>query len=440
MKINLLNIYLTALLVFIYSLFYLVPWAFVTGVIDIANVGLLLLLIGLSVSLFTSRRFTFLKNPFTVLIFLYLIFISIHVGLAAIHYDQAVIHGIIAVRWQFIYLSFFLFLFLLKDEAHIIGYLNLISVIAILLLLLSVIQYSGFPIFHHDKSEWESLRSGIRRVFIPGTPLIHLALIWKICCWVIDRKKSRPMISIQVLLLFTGMMFHQSRGPIIGILFTALVVFLSTRSYKKLMAGIIVGMISGSILMVATQQNLFMNAYSSTIHEVSEGSGTWGARLEQMKIDFEEFRKHPVIGSGLIAIRVSEYGTTMVQKAEMNERTRLADLGYTHWIKLYGSAGAIWIVFFLYLLWSHSITAFRKSEGRARLLSLFVLAYTAFISLTGITLEHFLIEIRIILVCLVTAILIPQGDKFRTSRQAAQLSFILLEKSPRHQWEPGNPL
>lgn len=422
MKISLLNIYLTALLIFTYSLFYLVPWAFVTGVIDIANVGLLLLLIGLFVSIFITRRFTCLKNPFTVLIFLYLVFISLHVSLASIHYDQSLIHGIIAVRWQFVYLAFFLFLFLLKNEDHIIAYLNLISVIAILLLLLSVIQYSGFPIFHHDKSDWESLRSGIRRVFIPGTPLIHLALIWKICCWVLDRKKSSPLVSIQVLLLFTGMLFHQSRGPIIGILFTALVIFLFTRSYKKLMAGIIVGMISGSILILVTQQNLFMNAYSSTIHEVSEGSGTWGARLEQMKIDFEEFRKHPVIGSGLIAIRVSKYGTTVAQKTEMNERTRLADLGYTHWIKLYGLAGAVWIVVFLYLLWTRAIAAFRRLEGRAGVLSLFVLAYTAFISLTGITLEHFLIEIRILPVCLVTAIL------------------VLLEKYSQHEWEPGNPL
>jgi len=199
--------------------------------------------------------------------------------------------------------------------------------------------------------------------------------------------------------------FQQSRGSIVSLMAVLILLLWLSGEYKKIMAMASVGVLAILLSGIFMEENILLTPFSTTVDDVSEKTGTVGARIIQVEMDFDQFKKHPIIGSGLIAVRSSVYGRTTFQREYMAALTRTADLGYTHWIKMYGVIGIIWL---LVLYWG-----IKKSIGKAlklkseddKSLALFCTGYMLFIVISAISLNHFLIDERIVLLCLMLAIL-----------------------------------
>jgi hypothetical protein len=411
-----------------YQLFYLLPWGAAEGGFNLRDISLVLIWGGVAWLMFSGARLDVLKNFMSWSVVAYLFLIAAHISLARLYYDQSLVNGIIAARTQFMYVAFFLYMLLLKDSEEIAKLLDYLSVIAVGVLLLSVINYFIPVVFQHWRSEeWESTRAGIARVFIPATPLMNLAAIWMVCRWV-GADRSRSTFGLSALFLIGGHFFHQSRGPIFGLVAAVLVVTILTRRFAELRNILIAAFVAGIVITVTLPENILLTPFTTAVEDVSEGTGTVEGRLVQLEHDIHEFMEHPWIGSGLIAIRTSEYRGVGINAAELALATRKADLGYSHWVKMYGLAGILWLGLFLYYLGTRSLRAYRSTRGMDNTVALFAVAYTSFIIITGVTLNHFLIPDRIIVFTLLAAIVVRLAS-LETVVPAATES-AALESSP----------
>jgi hypothetical protein len=167
---------------------------------------------------------------------------------------------------------------------------------------------------------------------------------------------------------------------------------------------------------VRIEESVIVGAFTSSVEEVSEETGTWETRLEKIKIDFEEFLKHPVIGGGLLALRDTPSMRRSPIKWNLVKRSRMEDLGYTHWLKAFGVIGMIWLLLFFYFLWSGGRKILHGSDDIGRSIARFSLSYIGFVFISFVTLNHFMFSQRIFFVCLVSAIIVRLiwNDRGRT--------------------------
>jgi len=400
-----------------YKLFYLLPWSYVAGIFDIRDVSLVLIWLGTGWLLFSGAKYDALKHPLSVMVLLYLFLVATHISLARFNYDQSLINGIIAARTQYIYVVFFLYVLLLDKPESIAKLLDYLAVMAVVVLFLSVINYFYPVVFHSWRSEdWVAERGGIRRAFIPGMPVISVSLVWMMCRWV-DAREQRWKYSLMVLTLIAGHFFYQSRGPIFGVLTSILVIVILRKRFAELRYMILAALAASVVLTIALPQNLLITPFTGTVEDVSEVSGTVYGRMLQLEDDVKEFMDHPWIGSGLIAIRPSEYKGAGVDSQEIAMKTRKVDLGYTHWIKMYGLVGIIWLTIVMYLIGRQSYLLFRRTRGLQNTLALFAFSQFSFSAVTGVTIGHFLVPEQIVMFTLMAAIVV-RLQKFRLSEPA----------------------
>ena len=395
--------YLLLVVILAYNVFFLVPWGFVEGGFNVADVALALIWIGVIGGIIYSRQLPIWNNPVSWLVLSYLLIVAMHVSLAAINYGQPLFNGVVAARYQYFYGFYFLCLFLLKDVQRIGAFLNVLTVISLIVYALALVNYLGPTILYHEKAEdWIAIRAGIQRIFIPHMPLINMAFFWQFAGW-LTKNRLCKYAGLQTLLLSGAIIFQQSRASILGTLIVVFAILLFYKKYKILFVGTALGVMVIGLASVVMQENILLQPFSGTAHFVQEEEGTKGGRISQFELDFDEFIKHPFIGSGLVAIRVSELDR--LKRGDFAERTRTADLGYTHWIKNFGIVGIIWVIAFLYVLLSTGIRLLNNSDGELATLSLFATAYVAFVGITMITLNHLMVKERIIVLCLVAALL-----------------------------------
>jgi hypothetical protein len=411
-------VYILLVVAITYKLFYLVPWAFVEGSFNLRDISLVLIWVGTGWLLFSGARYEALKHPLSLMVLVYLFLIAIHISLARFNYDQSLLNGIVAARNQFIYVAFFLYVLLLDTPESIARLLDYLSVMAVVVLLLSVVNYF-FPVVFHSwrTDEWIVERGGIQRVFMPATPLMNLAAVWMMCRWV-EADRQRWKYGLVVLILVAGHFFNQSRGPIFGVLAAILVIVVLKRRFAELRYMVLAAMLAGMVLAVVMPQNILLTPFTTAVEDVSTGTGSIKGRLVQLEHDVQEFMEHPWIGSGLVAIRSSKYGGIGVDMGEMALSTRKHDLGYAHWMKMYGLAGIVWLAIVMYLIGSRSYRVFRNSSGLRNTLALFAFAFFSFIAITGITLNHFLVPDRIIIFMLLAAV-VARTEKFRSAKPEA---------------------
>jgi len=400
-------VYSTIVIVLVYDLFYVVPWAFIRGVFDISDVALVLVWLGLPVAVMWKKQIKILVNPISWMVIAYLLLVGVHIAFAAIHYNQTILNGFIAVRGQLFYLSFFVFCLLLDKTKKTIILLNLITIIALVVLSLSVLNYFGLSIFHHWRVEgWHEIRSGIRRAYIPGMSLLNFALLWQFIRWLKGEKNKRHYLAGSTLLLLAGHFFHQSRGQIWGLLGATVVILFLTRKYRHFILICCAGIVAAGVASVTMEENIVLNPFTTTVDDLSKGAGTVRGRFDQIITDLNEFRQHPWVGSGLIAVRFSKYESDRRMARAMGGKVRKQDLGYTHWMKMYGLVGIIWLAGFIWLLWRRGRWALRSAEEQQRCVALFAVAYLVFVIVSSVTLNHFMIPERIILLCLTAAIVV----------------------------------
>ena len=402
----------TALVVLIvvlaFKIFYLTPWGYIKGAFSTRDISLLLIWISFAWYIFSGAPLNRLRNPITFMIVFHLFMISVHISLANINYGQSLINGIIAARSQFIYVAFFLFVLLFDDAAKIVKTLDALGFIAVGVLFVSIINYFYPVVFHETwrSDEWEVYRGGIRRAFIPAMPLLNLGAIWFFCRWS-RYKQNTIMVAGAALFLLGGHFFHQSRGQIWGLLIALLALAFITRKFRELGYVLVAGLIGGIVISVTLPENLLITPFTTTFKDIKEESGTIKGRVTQLEDDVDVFMDHPWIGSGAIALRASEAGDIKTENdTSLNSLVRKVDLGYSHWMKMYGSVGIVWLAALYLMLARQGLKNYRETDGVEKLVSLWALVFLVFIVVSGVTLNQFLVPEQILLTCLLPAVVV----------------------------------
>ena len=83
----------------------------------------------------------------------------------------------------------------------------------------------------------------------------------------------------------------------------------------------------------------------------------------------------------------------------------IADLGYASVLKGYGLLGLTWLFLFLFTLFTQGYRAYQQGDAQQRTLALFALGYLLFVTISGLTINHFMFAEGILMLCLVAALL-----------------------------------
>jgi hypothetical protein len=400
-------IYVLILIASSERLFYLVPWYHIKGVFNSYDIGNFLIILGLFYVTIIRKNLSIFNNRFSLLIFFYFIILLVQVVLAEMfygQYGQSYLDGLIGVRHKVLYyVSFYVFVHILKTREDVVRLLDFLTVISAILLLLSLVNYFNPVVFHHFWAEGHGERSGIKRALIPGMELISLTMIWQFCCWIENRERSHRSGMVSLLFLL-AIFFRQTRGRLIGVISVVVGLLLIKRRFRPLAYGISVGLVSIIVANFAMEKNIFLEPFRSASSDISSQSGTWKDRLDQLRVDLEVFEKHPWLGSGTACLRGS---SPNLQKArELRILAQQDDLGYTHWLKMYGVPGVIWLLLFFYLQYRLSWKLVHEARKIDRLIGTFCLSFLGYIAVSFVTLPHFIFPRGTILLCLVSAILV----------------------------------
>lgn len=387
-------------------LYDLTPWGQVHGVFNTSDIGLLMLILMFFGFVLRRRTHLLTDNGFSILIIAYLFYSLVQAAVVSFNFGQSVIDGLIAVRHQFYYLSFFVFLAILDTPAKVERMLNVIGVLAIVLVIIGIVNYAGMTLYYHKWAEGHGIRSGITRAYISGMDIVTLGLFWLMSSWVMDSRIQLKR-ETSILILVVGHVLEQARGRIIGFFAAIIYVLFVERRYKTLAAGAAVFFLAVAVAQVAMEENIFLTPFVSAFTDVSEGTGSWRGRMQQLETGVEVFMEHPYFGSGTAALRVAEdAGLTGPMMDELSAIARKEDLGYAHWVKAYGIPGILWILTFWALLYINFRKVRNQYTAEYRRIALTATGYLSFVVVSFITLPHLMRPDLIILLCLALAILV----------------------------------
>lgn len=398
-------LYLALLLALSSDFFSLIPPKLIGGVKP-GDIGLILLLLGIGIMALKTKNLNVLATHYTTIVAALFFLIAIEVGWTSIQYGQSLIDGVIITRDYWYYLSFILILYLLDSLESVEKFLEVITWMAFILILLSIINYINPVIFHHKWAEGHGIRAGVKRAFIPGMDLLTISTIWQFCKW-IETPGHQRLSGIKAALLFAAHVFRQSRGRLISVTMILMGLLLYKRQYKLLFAALIISTLGYTVVERTMKENIVGNVLTSSIENVSDSSGSWGYRVRSMSMDIDHFLNNLWIGSGIAALRPEEGKRFQSREEErLEELSAKADLGYSRWIKSFGMAGIFWLMALYYFLASRSIRAERSVHGHFKPVAMLAASYFCYVAVSAITLNHFMLPPRIFMISLCAAILI----------------------------------
>ena len=373
--------------------FYLIPYYHIHGKFNMWDIGNGLIIISTAIQLFRERNLTMLNNIFSWFIFVYLIIIGVQVSLANIIWGQSLIDSFIAVRHQLYYLSFFLFLLTINTPDKIRYFIKILSFIGFLIVVLAIINYFIPRIFYHQWTYGHGIRGDIKRAFIPGMDIICLLFFWYLSRYILVHGNINLL---WIVFYYFAIIFRQTRSRIVVVTFILLSFLLWHRKFKYLITLLCVFVLIISTVTIITGKNIFFYDLKSAVQDIFYQQGTWASRMEQMKISWELFKKHPWTGAATF-LRTAEPGT--YKKYAMI--TASTDIGYMAWLKYYGILGTIWLFLLILIFYVKNFKLLKMLSVKNLDIVYFNLLYFTFVILSFVTLNHFMKAYEILLVCFV---------------------------------------
>lgn len=399
--------YLLLITVAVNQMFFLVPWQHIHGVFNVRDVGNGLILLGLPWLLLTRSDLSIFKNPFSILFLIYLPFAVMQAAFASFNFGQPILSSIIGVRDQLYYLSFFVFLLLLDTPAKIERMLNLLTIVAVVVFALGLINYFGPTLFYQKWAHGHGIRAGIVRGYMPAMNVVSLAALWMSSRWMVALDRTaRHRAGFWTIVLIGAHFFQQTRSRIIAITAVLLAALFFRKRYALLVGAMAGFLAAAGVAQLFMKDNLVIDSFASAAQNLQEGSGTWGARETQIETDIKVFLAHPWLGSGATALRVASNTDDSNSVAVLNAIVTNADLGYTHWLKAYGVAGILWLVAFFVLLWRKARALVRMLPAEYQPLALFCAAYVGYVTISFVTINHLMRPAGIWPLCLVVAAMV----------------------------------
>jgi hypothetical protein len=396
--------YLLIIIALANGLFSLVPWARIHGVFNVSDVGILLVVIGVAIIFIRTKNLQIVANMYTILLMLLFLLVATQASLASFNYGQSIINGLIGLRDFTYYLSFFLFLFLLDDTNKIRKFLDLLSFCALILVVISIINYaSPNTLFYHKWGEGHGVRSGITRGFIPAMDILTISLLWQYSKW-IEKSKDGRYAGLLTLVIYSAHVFRQSRGRLLSATAVMVGILILKARVKTLLFAISTGLIAIVVIDIYMEENILLSAFTTSVEDVTEVSGSWEARDRMLKEDIEHFFEHPWFGGGTASLRQTP--NSAFDTGEFASLAAADDLGYSRWLKSFGLAGVFWLLALCYFFFTRVRRADRLVQSKDRDIVLLVSSYFAYVLMSFITLNHFMLSARVLIVVLCAAILI----------------------------------
>lgn len=391
--------YLLLIIALANNMFYLVPGDSRAGGARTLDIGLLFIALGLLYYVLRpSSNIRPLANFFTWWVIYYLLLVVVQVSVASFNYSQSILDGMIAARYQLYYLSFPLFLLALNDLQKVQTFMKAFVMLAIALIVLSLINYSGLTLFYQQRAEGHGVRSGIVRAYLPAMSVLAMAALWQFWVYLKDKRLFTVHL-VAFLICYGGVVFRQTRGRIIAVSFTLVMMLLAKRRYGLLAVGVMLLLLGLAGQAFLGSESILVNTFESAYSDVAQGEGTWKARMLQMQASWTVFIDNFLTGSGGLVIRPTEAG--WAGWGDLYNVAFDADLGYWTWFKFFGYPG---IVFLLALVLGFYWYTFR--HGKLGEIGQFAAYHFTCILISLVTINYLTQPEGIVLLCLTWAVLV----------------------------------
>ena len=373
--------------------FYLIPYYHIPGKFNMWDVGNGLIILAIIIQLFRNRNLSILNNIFSWFIFIYLLIIGIQIGLINIIWGQSLIDSFIAIRHQLYYLSFFLFLLTINTPDKIRYFIKILSFIGFFIVIIAIINYFNPGIFYYKWTYGHGIRGGIKRAFIPSMDIICLLFFWYLSRYILVHGNINLLWTV---FYYFAIIFRQTRSRIAVGTFVLLSFLLWHRKFKYLITLLCAFAFIISTITIVTGKNIFFYNLKSTIQDILHQQGTWAARMEQMKVSWELFKKYPWTGAAAF-LRIVEG----VPEEKVGMIIAKTDIGYMAWLKCYGIPGIIWLFLLIFIFYLKNFKLLKTISVENLDIVYFNLLYFTFVILSFVTLNHFMKPFGIPLVCFV---------------------------------------
>jgi len=400
--------FLTLIVVLANRVFDIGPWWRHEGSFNVTDIGNALMMGAVFLCLVFIRDRRAVWNPISFLIIFYLAQVSLHFFLAQINYNQSAMDSLIAIRHQAWYLSFFLFLFLLNKSEKMVKFLDMMAVISAIVLLFSLFNYFGATIFSHKYGAGQGLRSGITRAYIPGMGLLSFSTIWVFTKWTQNLGRNK-VNGLGTIVFLSAHFFRQTRMRLFGIIAVVGGVLILKMKIKLLLTLAILGLAAIIVLNLTMKENPMTKVFSVAHKSLVTKKGTWEPRLKQIAVDIDTFKKSPLMGDGLSAVRFT--GTTWMHE-RYRDRTFYSDLGYTSWLKFYGAVGMVWLFLFFGIQYFMTMKAKALASKTDR--TILFACQCVIINIIGtlLTLNHMMYPQDVTIICLNAALITRLYQKY----------------------------
>lgn len=366
------------------------------GQYNVVDIGIIFVGVSIFYFYFTKKHGLY-NRIFLVLIIIYIFMVVLQIILAKLNFNQSYLNGFIASRIQFYYLSYILIVFCLDDLKDIKNFLDFITYLAVFAFFLGIVNFFIPGIIDDDYNQSKTIyRFGVQRLFLPAMPLISFAAIYEISKLTISKEKKNFFFT---LILIAAHFVRMTRMRIIGVFS---IIILSILLQKRIVLSIVLCfllILSSIIVTSILPENIITKPFESSYEEVSHSSGTWGARVGQSQFALQEFFKNPFFGNGAASLRNAIYQNDKYLAA----LSYVADLGYLAFMKSYGLIGVAWLTL-LFVSIHRCLKKIIITDSNEALV-VFCRNYFIFILGTSITLNHFMYEQGIVLICIMVGCL-----------------------------------
>jgi hypothetical protein len=416
-KSGLVRVSLASMLLFLlYEGFYLLPerWVvLIPGVLRLADVFFLIFPVFFIMYINGNIQTLLNYKDASILIFSACTLMLISALMATLFFDQPYLTGLLLVRHNFFYLSFFIFVILLRNLVHIENFISFFTIIVgiYLIILLLTDYFPDMGIIQFRKSFYEKteniLRFGEKRLFFPygDVPIFLYCLIIARLIYpkTTESRITKTLYFIFILIAFYAVLSTYTRSLVFSLLaVTAFALFATKRRNLRYIALVLVVLIvSGQALSSAITESGLSFIKESKLGKMmyqSEKLQPERGRYFQFTMYMNNFMRSPLTGVGTLA-NERHKGTFLdidLQRTYRKYRFfNAVDLGYAKILAEYGILGVAWIVWYYCFIYRQSkqIMALRinyENSLEGGRLARGHLYFMIYLLISSITLPHFI--------------------------------------------------
>lgn len=433
------KVFLIFILVIIQEGFYLLPEEFVVlipGVFRISDsmffVLPVFLLIYINNILGIFHRFR--EETMLILFACFLVFLS--PLMAWLFFDQPYLTGLLLMRHNLVYLTFFLFIMLFKTNSSIENILKLLTMLFFVYTIIVIVTkyFPDLGLINFPKGTNIIMRFGETRLRFPYENIPILLYCFNLSSILYPRKGKNifnKAVSLAfIFLLFYALLSTFTRIVVISLLFiTVYALYTSKRRILQYMAiSLTIIFISVQLLSMAVSQGGIPFIEESKLGKIVLQTGKLepeSGRMFQVSMYVNNFIKSPFLGVGNIASgKYDEERDNYMRSYRKYGIFNNTDIGYLKMAAENGLVGITWVVWFYSYIYRQSKQTLAKAlalgdepvaEAVARGLRYFLI----YLAISGLTLPHFVVYNRIPALVLALAIMAVTHESLRLRTAAA---------------------